>query len=130
MARAIEAAANRFMVRRSRSGRNERRAQLVAPGTRVAPADDVVVRAAVCRDDLSVADEKHHRVRTVVRPLGVLVVDPHAHAPAVLERTQRRVLLIELSRARFELDNRVAGVEQPWREIIPDELLVVLGART
>src|SRR4029077_15918447 len=76
------------------------------------------------------ANEEHHRVGTVVGTFRVLVVDHYADAPPVLDRAQGRVLLEELSWAGLELDDRAAGVEKLGPEIIADELLVVVGART
>src|SRR6267143_4281218 len=95
-------------ARAVRSGRPKRRAEFVAPGARVAPADDVVVRPAVRRDDLPVADEKYHGERTVVDAARVLAVDPHADPPAVAEGAQRRFLLEELLGSGLELDDRAA----------------------
>src|SRR5260221_7455669 len=116
-------------ARADRSGCHERRAQLVAPGARVAPADDVVVPTAVYRDDFPVSDEKHHRVRAVVGAARVLVVDPHADPPAVLKRAQRRVLLEQLLGSGLELDDRVAGIEKLVEKVVADELLVVFRTR-
>src|SRR5689334_18454403 len=55
-----------------RSARDERRAEFVAPGSRVSPSDDVVVRSAVGRDDLAVANEENHRVGSIVGAAHVL----------------------------------------------------------
>src|SRR5919108_1135252 len=104
----------------------EGRAEPSALLARVFGADDVgVVGAAVDGDDLLVAHDEAHRVEAVVGALLVLVVHPHAHAPAELLAAHRRAALVELLRLVAEFDDGGLRIGEPQAEIALDLVLVV-----
>src|SRR5258705_188676 len=104
-------------------------AQLPALGVRIAHSRGSFQSVPVCGDDLSFANVEDHRVEPPIDSAWSLVVDHHAHGPAVLALAQHRVLLVEGRGPGLELDQREIGFRETGSQVVADDLFVALGAR-
>src|SRR6267143_5259582 len=104
-------------------------AELPALSMRVADARGALQSVPVRRDDFPFANVENHRVEPLIASAPTLVVDHHAHRPAVLAVAQDRVLLVEGLGACRELDQGKIGLDEPGSQMVADDFFVVLRAR-
>src|SRR5258708_39082056 len=83
----------------------------------------------VCGDNLSFANIKHHRIEPLISSAPILVVDHHAHRPAVLAAGAPPFPPGRAPWSGLELHHCDTRLHKPVAKVVADELFGTFRAR-